>query len=81
MDIASKTRGKMKPFLLLHIFVSILSFGVQGELMNRFLDTHKNPIQDYIMTGKENGWQSCDIITDIPHSYKGVPQMAMSLTN
>ena len=81
MDIARKTRGKMEPFLLLHISLSILTFGVHGELMNRFLDTHKDAVQDYIMTGKENGWQSCDIITDIPHSYKDVPQMAMTLTN
>ena len=81
LEQSSRVFANMDPLLLLLIPLGImpLSCGVHGKQVNSFLENHSGAIQDYIMTGNENGWQNCDIITDIPYSYEGVPQMTMDL--
>ena len=57
----------------------LISFeAAHGHQKNTLLSKHKNSIQEYIMTGQENGWQNCDILSANP-SDLSVPQMLMRL--
>ena len=65
--------------MFLSLGALLLSASVLGHQKSVFLDNHKRAIQDYIMTGHENGWQNCDILTESAYSYEGVPQMTTNL--
>ena len=49
-----------------------------GQFKNIFMAKHRNSIQEYIMTGRERGWQNCDILSVNP-SDLGVPHILMSM--
>ena len=50
-----------------------------GQEHNRFLDKYKGAIQNYIMTGHEQGWKQCDILSANKFSHEGIPQISMDL--
>ena len=45
-----------------------------------FFAKYKDAIQKYIMTGHEDGWRHCDILSANP-SDGGLPQISMTLDN
>ena len=49
-----------------------------GQQEGTFIAKYRNAIQKYIMTGHEEGWQHCDILSENP-SYMGVPQISIKL--
>ena len=49
-----------------------------GQKQSLLIQKYREPIQNYIMTGQEKGWQHCDILSAYP-SYEGVPQISMTL--
>ena len=49
-----------------------------GQPHNIFLSKYKDDIQKYIMTGHEDGWKHCDILSASP-SDEDIPQIAMTL--
>ena len=49
-----------------------------GQEQKLFLSKYKDDIQKYIMTGHEQGWKHCDILSANP-SDEGIPQIAMAL--
>ena len=49
-----------------------------GHQHNTFMAKYKDKIQKYIMTGHEEGWKHCDILSANP-SDEGVPQLSMNL--
>ena len=62
---------------LLLFGVFLLIDGVAGQ---QFLQKHKTAIQNYIMSGEENGWgQHCDMLSAGTHSHEGISQITMAL--
>ena len=62
---------------LLLFGVLIHFYAVHGQ---QFLQKYKTAIQNYIMTGEEEGgWQHCDILSAGTHSIEDVPQITMVL--
>ena len=49
-----------------------------GQQEGTFIAKYRDAIQKYIMTGHEEGWQHCDILSENP-SYMGVPQISIKL--
>ena len=43
--------------------LAILSTAVNGSGLDSFVAKHGKEIQDYIMTGYENGWKNCDLMS------------------
>ena len=68
--------------LIMKIFVPLgLLFVLntaRGQFKNIFMAKYRNSIQEYIMTGQEENWQNCDILSADP-SDLGVPQILMSM--
>ena len=63
--------------LYLLLFGVLLLFdGIAGQ---QFLTKNKAAIQNYIMTGEEEGWKHCDILSASTHSYEGITQINMVL--
>ena len=51
-----------------------------GQQQSIFVAKYKDAIQKYIMTGHEDGWRHCDILSASP-SDGGLPQISMTLDN
>ena len=65
------------PFLL-----QLLSHEAQGAELTKFLEKYKTSIDKYVMAGYGEGWDSCDVLTDIYHErdfMETVPQIVMEL--
>ena len=52
-----------------------------GQQEHTFLSKYRRSIQDYIMTGHENGWQHCDILSANASPHEGIPHITRSLEN
>ena len=65
-------------YLYLILFEILLLFnGIVGQ---EFFKKYRGAIQNYIMTGQEEGWgQNCDILSGSTHSHGGMPQINMAL--
>ena len=76
------TQGRMKPLLNILIPVVILMFldKTLGQHNRYFMEKYKEAIQKYLMTGHEDGWDHCDILSANPY-YNGMPQISMDLEN
>ena len=77
------TRESMKlvrAFLLLE-WVLLLSDISLGEDQKMFLDKYKDEIQEYIMTGHDQGWNNCDIMSASANTFsqEGQTKIAMDL--
>ena len=63
--------------------LAVLSSGVvNGSGLDSFLAKHGKEIQDYIMTGYENGWKNCDLMSynvKEAGSNLATPQFAITL--
>ena len=68
----------MKTLKIILILILILLARALGQQPITFMEKYKEEIQKHLMTGHEEGWQHCDMLTAKP-SLKGVPQMSMSL--
>ena len=64
---------------LLLFVVIILPDEVLGEALDKFLETYKDPIQNYIMTGTVNVRHNCDILAFDAYSNESTPQHVMEL--
>ena len=64
--------------ILILVGIWILLARALGQQPSTFMGKYKEEIQKYLMTGHEQGWQHCDILTEKP-SLQGVPQISMSL--
>ena len=70
---------------LLSLGTLILSHTSFGEEQIMFLQKYKGDIQNYIMTGHENGWKQCDILSDgfslmeIREIGENIPHVSMEL--
>ena len=60
-------------FLIL-LKLSLLGNTTFGIDENMFLHKYKAAMQNYIMTGHEDGWKQCDILSD-GFSYEGLPHI------
>ena len=70
----------MKPLMNILIPVVILMFldKALGQQNRHFMEKYKEAIQKLLMTGNEEGWDHCDILSANPY-YNGVPQISMDL--
>ena len=57
----------------------IESKGIVGNNKSIFLQHYMGKIQNYIMTGHEMGWQSCDILSANIYREEIAPQISMDL--
>ena len=71
--------GTMKLYMANLLPFIILSDAVLGQALDMFLDTYKDPIQNYIMTGTEHGRHNCDILTSSAYSSVSTPQHVLEL--
>ena len=53
---------------LLHLGLLIYAMA-NGMEPREFFHKYKDHIQEYIMTGHENGWKDCDVLSDYSTSY------------
>ena len=64
---------------LLHLGLLIYAMA-NGMEPREFFHKYKDHIQEYIMTGHENGWKNCDILSDYSTSYdERETQISMNL--
>ena len=71
----------MKPMrvsilLMVAFLLADKSLGQDEQL---FFHKYKNEIQEYIMTGHEQGWKDCDILSANTLSHEMVPKISMEL--
>ena len=64
--------------ILMPVVLFVLVDKALGQQEGIFIAKHRDAIQKYIMTGHEEGWQHCDILSENP-SYMGVPQISIKL--
>ena len=64
---------------LLPLGALLMPDAILGQEKNMFLIKHKEAIQNYIMTGHEQGWKQCDILSADRFSYEGTPHISMDL--
>ena len=67
-------------FTVLLLFSS--SIAVECRDFNMFVSLHKRNIEDFIMTGYGNGWETCDIIAVHPReisSFLDVPRLTVKM--
>ena len=74
MGTMKLTKANILPFVVIILFDAVL-----GETLDKFLVTKKEPIQNYIMTGTENGRHNCDILTSGAYSNESTPQHVQEL--
>ena len=74
MGTMKLTKANLLPFVVIILFDAVL-----GETLDKFLVTKKEPIQNYIMTGTENGRHNCDILTSSAYSSVSTPQHVLEL--
>ena len=70
------------------LIVHLIPFGLLllsqrglGQQENTFLSKYRKAIQDYIMTGHENGWQHCDMLSASASPHEGIPHISRDLDN
>ena len=70
----------MKPLMNILIPVVILMFldKALGQQNRHFMEKYKEAIQKLLMTGNEEGWDHCDILS-ANHYDNGVPHISMDL--
>ena len=64
--------------ILMPVVLFVLVDKALGQQEGIFIAKHRDAIQKYIMTGHEEGWQHCDILSGNP-SYMDVPQISIKL--
>ena len=63
---------------LFHLGLLIYAMA-NGMEARDFFHKYKDHIQEYIMTGLENGWKNCDVLSDYSTSYESETQISMDL--
>ena len=52
-----------------------------GQPSQAFLSKYRRAIQEYIMTGHEDGWQHCDMLSANISPHEGIPHITWDLEN